>query len=222
MDLLNEGLRDHVRLQLPFTLFERYGPLPEAMIDAATASSTTCIDVKVDIQMSRAIHAIRSPTHPGISVLRYKMRDGRKSQRRKSVVLKSSTFFQGDFVITVHADALDEPRCFAEAANKGTIGMQLTLVPSFKVPRVSSQEYIFLIDISGSMAGSRIETAKRTLSMLLRLMPVDKTVFDILSFGSNTLSLLGHSHELDRSSLQGGVSSFIISTCAFELIVTLD
>ena len=219
MDLLNEGLRDHVRLQLPFTIFERYGPLPEAMIDAAIVSSITCIDIKVDIQTSKTIHEIRSPTHPGISLLRYKMRDGRRSQRRMSAVLKSSMFFQGDFVITVHADGLDEPRCFAEVTDKGTLGMQLTLVPSFKMPRVSSQEYIFLIDVSSSMGTrSRIQTAKRTLSMLLRLMPADKTVFNILSFAYDTSSLwLGYSHELDRSSLQYAVSSFITCTCASEL-----
>jgi len=211
MDLLNEGLRDHVRLQLPFTIFERYGPPLEAMADAATTSNTTCIDIRVDIQTSDVIHTIHSPTHPGILLLRYKMRDGRKSHRRMSASLKSSTFIQGDFVITVHADGLDKPRCFAEVANKGTIGMQLTLVPSFRVPRISSQEYIFLIDKSGSMGGSRIETAKRTLSMLLRLMPGDQTVFNILSFGDRTWPLWELSRELDQTSLQDGVSSFLIN-----------
>ncbi|KIM54503.1 hypothetical protein SCLCIDRAFT_1221885 [Scleroderma citrinum Foug A] len=206
MDLLTEGLRDHVRLQLPFTIFERYGSPPEAMADAATTSDTTCIDIRVDIQTSDVIHTVRSPTHPGISLLRYKMRDGRKSHRRMSASLQSSTFLRGDFVIIVHADGLDKPRCFAEIADKGTIGMQLTLVPSFKVPRISSQEYIFLIDKSGSMGGSRIETAKRTLSMLLRLMPMDQTMFNILSFGSSTWPLWGLSRELDQNSLQDGIS----------------
>ncbi|KAL4063344.1 hypothetical protein J3A83DRAFT_4295864 [Scleroderma citrinum] len=210
MDLLDESLRDHVRLQLPLAIFNRYGPLPEAMADAATASSTTCIDIKVDIQMSNIIRAICSPTHPDISLLRYKTHDGRKSQRRMSASLKSPTFFQGDFVITAHADGLDKPRCFAEVAVKEddteTIAMQLTLVPSFKVPRISSQEYIFVIDKSGSMQGPRINTAKHTLVMLLRLMPSDQTAFNILSFSNNVEPLWELSREFDQISLQQAIN----------------
>ncbi|KAG6380484.1 hypothetical protein JVT61DRAFT_8637 [Boletus reticuloceps] len=50
-----------------------------------------------------------------------------------------------------------------------TIAMQLTLVPKFQAPKIPSQEYIFIIDRSGSMSNTPIETAKRTLIMLLRL-----------------------------------------------------
>ncbi|KAI6035785.1 hypothetical protein EDC04DRAFT_2897689 [Pisolithus marmoratus] len=203
MDLLNEGLRDHVRLQLPLHIFERYGPPPDAVVGAASATSTTRVDIKVDVQTSDIIHAIRSPTHP-IKVLRYKTRAGRKSQRRMSASWASSTFKERDFVLTVHADGLDKPRCFAEIdaqANPGAIGMQLTLVPSFKVPRNPSQEYLFVIDISGSMSGARIETAKHTLLMLLRLLPRTQTIFNIFRFGSEVWSLWTASHDFNQDTM---------------------
>ncbi|KAI6035788.1 hypothetical protein EDC04DRAFT_2704069 [Pisolithus marmoratus] len=208
MDLLNEGLRDHVRLQLPLHIFERYGPSPDAMVGAASATSTTRVDIKVDVQTSDIIHAIRSPTHP-IKVLRYKTRADRKSQRRMSASWASSTFEERDFVLTVHADGLDKPRCFAEIdteGNPGAIGMQLTLVPSFKVPRNPSQEYLFVIDISWSMAGARIETAKHTLLMLLRLLPCTETIFNIFRFDSNVWSLWTTSRDFNQDSMDETVS----------------
>ncbi|KAI6101003.1 hypothetical protein EV401DRAFT_2105632 [Pisolithus croceorrhizus] len=182
MDLLNEGLRDHVRLQLPMAIFERYGPPPDSMAGAASATSTTRIDIKVDVQTSDTIHAIRSPTH-SIKVLRYKTRSGRKSQRRMSASWSSPTFENRDFVLTV----------------PGAIGMQLTLVPSFKVPRNPSQEYLFVIDISRSMTGARIETAKHTLLMLL--LPCTQTIFNVFRFDRNVRSLWTMSHDFNQESM---------------------
>ncbi|KAI6143622.1 hypothetical protein BKA82DRAFT_4017369 [Pisolithus tinctorius] len=195
MDLLTEGMRDHVRLQLPLAIFERYGPTPDSMIDAASAT----------ILYSHRYQSRRpnNPTHL-IKVSRYKTRNGRKSQRRMSASWASPTFEKRDFVLTVYADGLDKPRCFAEIdteAGTGTIGMQLTLVPSFEVPRNPSQEYLFVIDISGSMQGDRVETAKCTLLMLLRLLPCSQTTFNVFRFGSEVYSLWAASCDYNQDSV---------------------
>ncbi|KIJ64831.1 hypothetical protein HYDPIDRAFT_28189 [Hydnomerulius pinastri MD-312] len=208
MDLLNEGIREHVRLQLPMSIAERYGTPPPAMQNASSANAKTRVHITIDIQTSDVIHEVRSPTHP-ISLQRYKTRSGRKSQRRMSATWKSSQFLAGDFVVTIHADGLDKPRCFAEVRTgngggvdeTGTIAMQLTLVPAFQAPKIPSQEYIFVIDRSGSMTGASIETAKRTLAMLLRLLPSAQTTFNVFSFGSKVDSLWTRSIALDQTSL---------------------
>ncbi|KIJ07184.1 hypothetical protein PAXINDRAFT_182540, partial [Paxillus involutus ATCC 200175] len=208
MDLLDEAVRDHVRLQLPMSIAERYGTPPPAMQNASAAAPSTRVHVMVDIQTSDIIHDIRSPTHT-ISLLRYKTRGGRKSQRRMSAVWTSSEFLTGDFVLTIHADGLDNPRCFAEVLTargsgdreRRTIAMQLTLVPAFQAPKIPSQEYIFIIDRSGSMSNARIKTAKQTLEMLLRLLPGSGTTFNIFSFGTNFTSFRPRSISLDQPSV---------------------
>ncbi|KAF8550227.1 VIT-domain-containing protein [Imleria badia] len=208
MDLLNEALRDHVRLQLPMHIAERYGTPPAAMHDASAVNSRTRVHISVDIQTSDVIYDIRSPTHR-IALRRYKGRSDQRSQRRMSAVWKSSEFLTDNFVITIHAEGLDKPRCFAEVLDArrdddeegSIIAMQLTLVPKFQAPKVPSQEYIFIIDRSGSMGGSSIETAKRTLTILLRLLPSTQTTFNIFSFGNEVTSLWRNSRGLDRTSL---------------------
>ncbi|KAF8431323.1 hypothetical protein L210DRAFT_3416402 [Boletus edulis BED1] len=208
MDLLDEALHDHVRLQLPMYIAERYGTPHAAMNNTSAADTRTRVRINVDVQTSDVIHAIRSPTHT-ISLRRYKGRSNQYSKRRMSAVWKSSGFLNSDFVITIHAEGLDKPRCFAEvmdARREGdeegsTVAMQLTLVPKFQAPKIPSQEYIFIIDRSGSMSNTPIETAKRTLIMLLRLLPFEQTTFNIFSFGSKVTSLWPSSRGLDRRTL---------------------
>ncbi|KAG1755260.1 uncharacterized protein EDB91DRAFT_1098001 [Suillus paluster] len=203
MDLLDEGRQDHVRLQLPMAIAERYGETPAAMLDTSTVDESTRVKIAVDVQTSDKIQDIRSPTHPTITRMRYKTRTGRKSERRMSVTWSSATFLQEDFVLTVHALGLDKPRCFAEVdpQHADTIAMQLSFVPKFKMPRVASQEYIFVIDRSGSMRGAPMDTAKRTLEMLLHLLPDSQTTFNIFSFGNEVDGLWGQSVSFDQSTM---------------------
>ena len=208
MDLLDDGRSDHIRLQLPMAIAERHGEIPQAMVDASTTNERTRVQIAVDVQTSDTIQDIRSPTHP-ISLMRYKTRSGRKSERRMSATWSSTEFLDQDFVLTVHALGLDEPRCFAEVdPQRGdTIAMQLSFVPKFKMPRIPSQEYIFVIDRSGSMSGSPIETAKRTLEMLLHLLPDSQTTFNIFSFGSKVDSMWGSSVSFNEATMQHAVIS---------------
>ncbi|KAG9310060.1 hypothetical protein JVU11DRAFT_9665 [Chiua virens] len=210
MDLLDEGLHDRIRLQLPMHIAERYGTPPLAVQNTSAADSRTRVRINVDIQTSDVIYGVDSPTHV-IEVRRYKGRSGVKSTRRMSAVWKSHEFLTKDFVVTIHAEGLDKPRCFAEEAGNGdgsTTAIQLTLIPKFLAPKIPSQEYIFIIDRSGSMSGAPIETAKRTLTMLLRLLPSGQTIFNIFSFGSNVTSLWEStgSRGLDTSSLHEATS----------------
>lgn len=129
MDLLDEGLRDHVRLQLPLTIFNQYGPLPAAMVGAASASNTTRVDVNVYVQMSDTIHAIRSVNHP-IKVSQHNTHNERKSQRM-SASWASQALVPGDFVLTIYTDGLDKPRCFAEVDAESQMGRLACSSPSF-------------------------------------------------------------------------------------------
>ncbi|KDQ53704.1 hypothetical protein JAAARDRAFT_698313 [Jaapia argillacea MUCL 33604] len=184
IDLREDENPDQVRFYLPMAVGQRYGTPPPTMLDAHSAPSSTRVSIDIVIQASGQIHDVHSPTH-GISLVA----DTLSNQYfAKTAKFRSPTFLNYDFVLVVRADGLDTSRCFAELDPRGTVAMHLTLVPKFDLPKVVSQEYIFVVDRSGSMSGRPIETAKSTLTMLLRMLPSQGTSFNIFSFGSTTTS----------------------------------
>ncbi|KAF7324345.1 hypothetical protein MVEN_02647200 [Mycena venus] len=213
MTLPNDDNADEIRFQLPCCVGERYGPSLTALDGAAAPSSSTVIRITADVQTSGRIQSITSPSHAySISEIKYPTHLGRPSRRRSTVRFRSSTYLDRDFVLIVRADDLDAPRCFAElqrdpeGKHSDTVAMQFTIVPNFQLPSVEGQEYIFLVDRSGSMAGLRIETAKRTLDLLLRMLPTGETKFNIFSFGSYHTTLWPLSQAYNQSSLMAATS----------------
>lgn len=208
---MDDELADEVRFQLPVAVGQRYGDIPASMENAASASSRTRLRITADIQMSGRLRRIESPTHT-ITLLPYKNHLGRVSHRRITAKFRSVTLLESDFVLVVQADGLDAPRCFAERDSRGpeTIAMQLTVVPKFKLPPIPAQEFIFIVDRSGSMSGSRIETAKRTLNVLLPMLPAAPigTTFNIVSFGSEADSLWPSSCNYTEDTLNYAVNCF--------------
>ncbi|KAJ7041177.1 von Willebrand factor type A domain-containing protein [Mycena alexandri] len=119
------------------------------------------------------------------------------------VSLSSDATLDRDFVLTMRSAGLDAPRCVAELHPvHPTTALALTLVPRFKLPDLTRQEFVFLIDRSGSMQGLRIAAAKRALIVMLRSLPVNNSLFQIASFG-NKCSLLwpGGSQPYDQTTL---------------------
>ncbi|KAG2124892.1 hypothetical protein DEU56DRAFT_916832 [Suillus clintonianus] len=208
MDLFDEGRQDHIYLRLPMAIAERCGETPAAVLDASTTNEMKRVQITVDIRTSDAIQDIRSPSHQ-ISLQRHKTcTDRTDSDRRMTATRLSTTFLDRDFELTVHALGLGEPRCFAEVnpQRDDTIAMRLSSVPKFEMPRVASQEYIFIIDRSSSMRGASLETAKRTLEMLLHLLPDSNTTFNIFSFAGEVDSMWETSVSFNEATMQDGIS----------------
>lgn len=206
---MDEALTDQVRFQLPAALGQRYGSQPSGIDGAGAASSRTRLRITAHIQMSGRIRDVSSPTHSIGPLIPYKTHVGRLSHRRTTAKFRLPTFLERDFVLIIKADGLDSPRCFAERDRRrgtDTIALQLTVVPTFNLPPIPAQEFIFIVDRSGSMSGSRIETAKRTLNMLLRMLPSALTIFNVFSFGSHADSLWPISQKYTQSCLEHSVS----------------
>jgi hypothetical protein len=215
MDLMNEDLSDKVRLQLPLTFGERYGPTPAEMIGAAIPGATEKVKVKitVEVQSTGALLSIVSPSHD-VQLKRYNTHYGRPSRRRMIAKYRSKEFLDRDFILVIRADSLDTPRCFVERDPRGgTVALQLMLVPKFDLPPIPRQEYIFLVDRSGSMdSDQKIDVAKESLAMLIRCLPSKDTLFNIFSFGTGCSSLWPQSAPYHEQNLQQAVSSTFPST----------
>lgn len=213
MDLMDDGSDTEVRLLVPMSVGQRYGETPLELLDASAPADQTRVRFNVHVQMQGSIRGISSPSHPDLKIEPYKTHFGRASKHRYRATLRSKEFLTQDFVLSIDAVGLDRPRCFAEYNNHGaeSIAMQLMLLPKFKIPPLASQEYIFLVDRSGSMSwedGQRIETAKRALVMLLRVLPNRGTKFNIFSFGEKCEGIWRRSVPYDKRVVDETVSLF--------------
>jgi len=201
MDLMDDEAVNQVRFQLPMCVGQRYGTPPPALTNATSTAAATPICIYTTVQCSGRIRNITSPTHPDALIVI----PSPNEPTCASAQFRSPVFLDHDFVLIVHADDLDVPRCFAEVMHgtegEMSIAMQLTVIPTLGLPPVFAQEYLFMIDRSGSMDGERIETAKRTLVMLLRQLPKDETVFNIFSFGTSFTKLWNKSSAYTQSTL---------------------
>ncbi|KAF7797334.1 hypothetical protein EIP86_008529 [Pleurotus ostreatoroseus] len=201
MDLLEDDFVDQIRFQLPVSVGARYGQMPSNMIAARTVP-TDRITISVDIFMKGAILNLTSPTHPSFNLSSDGTISTPASVSRQRGWYHSPSFLAQDFVLSIKSEGLALPRCFAERSPTGTVAMQLTVVPQFKFPSIPAQEYIFLVDRSGSMRGDRTDTAKRALVMLLRSLPSEGTTFNIASFGNRHTSLWPKSKNYSEETLK--------------------
>ena len=177
----------------------RYGSVPSGIVGAQRVPPHR-ISISVDVRMQGAVKKVISPTHPSVVTGPHSL-----THVAQNANYTSPDFLTQDFVLVVNAEGLDAPRCFAQRAPNGTVAMQLSIVPKFNLPSVPQQEYIFLVDRSGSMNGQRIETAKRALVMLLRSLPSQGTWFNIFSFGFHSDSLWSQSVPYDERSMMQAV-----------------
>ena len=203
LDLMDDDVSDQVRLQIPMYIGMRYGALPEGMQGAHQAPPHR-VSISADVRMQGTVKSVTSPTHPALFVS-----DSGVARASHNARYTSPDFLTQDFVLSIAADGLDAPRCFAQKAKNGITAIQLNIVPKFNLPSVPRQEYIFLVDRSGSMTGDRIETAKKTLVMLLRALPSQGTHFNIFSFGSQCDSFWTYSVPYDENSLALAVSIYL-------------
>lgn len=197
---MDDDFIDQVRFHLPVSVGMRFGVIPDGMHGARQIPPER-INISADVFMRGTIHSITSPTHPTLVLLGSEALGDAGPVQRQKTHYRSGDFLAEDFVLSVKADGLDAARCFAERGPTGTVAMQLTMVPQIKLTPIPAQEYIFLVDRSGSMRGQRIEKARSALVMLLRALPRKGTMFNIFSFGTTCTSLWGESMEYTSGTL---------------------
>ncbi|KAJ7590255.1 von Willebrand factor type A domain-containing protein [Mycena floridula] len=200
-ELTEDEENDSIRFLLPFHIGARYGQAPSSYVQ----SQALDVHVAISVESLSLIRKISCPSH---SVSVQLGPDSAVAQdlpfsNYARVSLASDSALNQDFVLAIEATGLDSPRCLAEVhPTNDTVSLALTLVPKFSLPDPSSQEFIFLVDRSGSMDGSRIAAARKALVIMLRSLPRKNTFFQIVSFGTNASSLWHEGSRLyDQESL---------------------
>ncbi|KAF7320962.1 hypothetical protein HMN09_00183000 [Mycena chlorophos] len=199
-ELAEDEESDSIRFHLPVHIGSRYGVPPTASRPSfrnffiSAASPPAFLTVGLNVEAQAPIAKIGSPSHtvstelgPDPTLPNFKELPFSNYAR---ISLSSDAMLDKDFVLTVKSAGLDAPRCVAELhPSNETLALGLTLVPRFKLPDVSRQEFVLLVDRSGSMGGARIAAAKKALVVMLRAIPHKDSLFQIVSFGSRSTSL---------------------------------
>ncbi|KAJ7590273.1 von Willebrand factor type A domain-containing protein [Mycena floridula] len=200
-ELTEDEENDSIRFLLPSHIGTRYGQAPSSYVQ----SQALDVHVAISVESLSPIRKISCPSH---SVSVELGPDPAVAQdlpfsNYARVSLASDSALSKDFVLAIEATGLDSPRCLAEIhPTNDTVSLALTLVPKFSLPDPSTQEFIFLVDRSGSMQGSRIAAARKALVIMLRSLPRKNTFFQIVSFGTDVDFLWNQGSRLyDQESL---------------------
>lgn len=160
--------------------------------------------------MKGPIESITSPSHPHLITTfassPLEQLPAYEFEPKCTTSYRSPDFLSTDFILFITCPTLSQPLCVAERHPSGSVAFRLSVVPQLKLPPIARQEYIFMLDRSASMYGTRIETAKKTLVLLLHALPSSGTMFNIFSFGSWHSSLWSESREYTQDSLDEAVS----------------
>jgi Ca-activated chloride channel family protein len=196
-----------VRFTLPTTVSPRYAPAADQIGVGRTPAEALNPPVALEVPygfsfemsaaMSGAIRSVQSPSHP-IEV----ETDGAHATVR---LARRDAPMDRDLVIVLAADGLDLPHAVVERGEKGSAALLSFLPRIEKVPQAA--DVVFVIDRSGSMAGSSIEEVRNALQLCLRSL-TSGSCFNIVSFGSTHAALFPASRAYDEASM-GEAAAFV-------------
>ncbi|XP_061536809.1 von Willebrand factor A domain-containing protein 5A-like isoform X2 [Phycodurus eques] len=136
-----------------------------------------------------------------------------KEQTQALIKLAAGHKFERDVELLIYYKDVHQPTAVVEAgkpsAKPGTLMgdavVMLSLYPEFPQAGMSSLatsgEFVFLLDRSGSMQGARISSARDTLLLLLKSLPVG-CYFNIYSFGSSFEHIFPNSMEYSEKTME--------------------
>ncbi|KAF7320956.1 hypothetical protein HMN09_00182300 [Mycena chlorophos] len=188
--LSEDGENDSWRFHLPTSIGARYGDAPTFDLQPYFSAVPQFLEIKTSIETVAPIAKIGCPSHTvdtelGPDPALPNAADLPFAQYAR-ISLTSGSALDKDFVLTLKSAGVDAPRCVAELhPNEPTVALSLSMVPRFTLPDIPRQEFVFLVDRSGSMEGDRISAARKALVVMLRSLPAADTLVQIASFGND-------------------------------------
>ncbi|KAJ8109809.1 hypothetical protein ONZ43_g6033 [Nemania bipapillata] len=212
----SDTLEDSIRLTIPIGLADRPGAPPASQKTIPTAPTgtnavtiTASIESQEDFQiLDLACLSHRANIISGFSDASYKTMTSRERQSewkkwKSYVEFTSKTFLKNHFVLVWTVPYVDQGRCMVEKLSPSipgqpsTYALALTLVSNIDLSPEEhgklkhTNQYIFLVDTSGSMSGSRSQTANDVVKIMLDKLPTAKnSSFNIYNFNTSAWSIL--------------------------------
>ena len=158
------------------------------------------ISLRAELSAGFPLAALRSPTH-AIEVQE-------TTAGSRQITLQGTQYADRDFELVWRPEHGKAPRAalFAEHQDKHSYGLLMLLPPATEhvAAQRTPRESIFVIDTSGSMAGTSMPQAKAALLLALQRLKDDDS-FNIIQFNSATESLFPRAQPVNRNTLARAV-----------------
>ncbi|KAK7882530.1 hypothetical protein WMY93_028704 [Mugilogobius chulae] len=200
-----------LRFCLPAVLNPRYQPAgTESSVNVTYVPSSL---VPYDLTFSARVESSRPVSKVESSCTMDPVQYLNQDQTKASVKLAAGHKFDRDVELLIYYKDSHQPSAVVEAGQAsakpgslmGDTALMLSLYPEFPKDIMSSissfGEFVFLLDRSGSMAGSRIAGARYTLLLLLKSLPMG-CYFNIYSFGSSFEQIFKESVEYNQKTME--------------------
>ncbi|CAI9733740.1 Hypothetical predicted protein [Octopus vulgaris] len=171
-----------VKFHMPFVLNPRYGLKP-ADENYQNAPKPKKFSFNASVNWNSQIKDIKSE-HP-VKV------DYQDNKCHATVRMAKEFSFEKDLLLQVYYEDVEKPQVILEKGDENSKGMfskdimMINVFPELpQVKQSAANDYIFVIDRSGSMSGEKIEAAKDTLLLFLKGLPLGCS-FNVISFNND-------------------------------------
>ncbi|CAI9733737.1 Hypothetical predicted protein [Octopus vulgaris] len=171
-----------VKFHMPFVLNPRYGLKP-ADENYQNAPKPKEFSFNASVNWNSQIKDIKSE-HP----VKVEYQD---NKCHATVRMAKEFNFEKDLLLQVYYEDVEKPQVILEKGDENSKGMfskdimMINVFPELpQVKQSAANDYIFVIDRSGSMTGEKIEAAKDTLLLFLKSLPLGCS-FNAISFNND-------------------------------------
>ncbi len=133
------------------------------------------LELKAHLKGFRGLKKITSPSHP---IVIYVEEDG-----FAVTLAKENEPLNRDFILNAEMDKAPSNRLILSRDGDEVFGELTIALEPEEIPQQNNCEYTFVIDVSGSMAGQKLEQAKKALQLSLRNL-IEGDRFNIVAFES--------------------------------------
>ncbi|CAD8214664.1 unnamed protein product [Paramecium octaurelia] len=187
-------------------------------------------EIQVEINFGSPITFWKSPTHELVSInVKNSVKENNKHLMLQLEDIPNNYNPIKQFTLLFSSDEINLPRAVLSHTMNDALQYQkycatLTFIPKFNEvslddaysqyldglniadnQKIKRGNYLFIIDRSGSMSGSRIRKAKEALILFLKSLPQDSE-FNVISFGSQFKTLWKDSKTYSQGSLETAIN----------------